>query len=295
MISRYTFVPLVVLAVFALARIVGEATPQQQFQVNTPQDVEGPRGREAPRVVLTTMPRSADGKPDFRGMWQAPPLFNSNVLEEHAAGFGIQAGKTVVIDPPDGKIPYQEWALKERDEHRKAENAYLDNEGRCVLSGMPRIMLFSYEVIYAGNDIVLFFDYVHTTRIIHMNRRTHISPAIGLWLGDSYGYWEGDTLVVDSANFNGKFWFALGGDFASDNLRIVERFTMSDPNTMQWKATLTDPKVYTRPWTMQWNRPYIRGRVEEDLDEDCHEGNADLAHLKNTYDAARAKAGAPAR
>lgn len=266
----------------ALVKIAG----QQQFEAPAASE-QGARGTETRTVVLTTMPRTADGKPDLRGHWNAPPLFNSNIFEEHAAGFGIQAGRTVVVDPPDGKIPYQPWALAQRDENRKAESAYLDNEGRCFLSGMPRIMLFSYDVIYAGNDIVLFFDYVHTTRIIHMDRRAHIPAGIRLWLGDSFGSWEGETLVVDSANFNGKFWFALGGDFATDALHITERFTMSDPNTLQWRATLTDPKAYARSWTMQWNRPYVRGRVEEDLDEDCHEGNVDLLHLKNTYDAAR--------
>jgi hypothetical protein len=271
--------------VFSLA-LVEVAGQRQQFEP-APAGEQGPRGIVTKPVVLTTMPRTADGKPDLRGRWNAPPLFNSNILEEHAAGFGIQAGRSVVVDPPDGTIPYQPWALAQRNENRKGENAYLDNEGRCILSGMPRIMLFSYVVTYASNDIVLFFDYVHTTRIIHMDRRTHIPAGMRLWLGDSFGYWEGDTLVVDSANFNGKFWFALGGDFATEALHIAERFTMSDPNTIQWRATLTDPKVYTRPWTMQWNRPYVRGQVDEDLDEACHEGNVDLVHLKNNYDAAR--------
>lgn len=250
----------------------------------------------APRSAAAA--RTPDGKPDLRGFWNAPSLYNSNILEEHVAGFGIQAGKSVVINPSDGKIPYQPWALAQRDEHRKAENAYLDNEGRCVLSGMPRIMLFSFETRYVGNDIVMLFDYVHTTRTIHMDRRAHIPGAILLWLGDSVGYWEGDTLVVDTTNLNGKFWFALGGDFATDSLHIVERFNLSDANTLQWQATLTDPKAYTRPWTMRLNEPYTRGTAEEFLDDSCHEGNVDLAHLKNSYDQARAaaKAGAsPAR
>lgn len=88
-------------------------------------------------------PRTPDGKPDLRGHWIAPPLRNSNILEEHAGGFGIQAGQSVVVDPPDGKIPYQPWALAERDRRRRPENNYEDTEGRCILSGMPRIMLFS--------------------------------------------------------------------------------------------------------------------------------------------------------
>jgi hypothetical protein len=194
-----------------------------------------------------------------------------------------------VVDPPDGSIPYQPWALAQREENRKSENAYLDNEGRCVLSGMPRIMLFSFEIEYAGNDILLFFDYVHTTRVIHMDRRTHLPSNVRLWLGDSIGRWEGDTLVVDTANFNGQFWFALGGDFATDALTMVERFRLSDQDTLQWEATLTDPKAYTRPWTWQWNEPYKRGAAGEMGEEACHEGNVDIVRLKRTYDQARAK------
>jgi hypothetical protein len=255
-----------------------------------------PQGGDA-AARPTTVRRTADGRPDLRGAWRAPRLYNSNILEEHPGGFGIQPGRSVVIDPKDGIIPYQPWALKQREENRKSENAYLDNEGRCVLSGMPRIMLFSFEIEYAGNDILLFFDYVHTTRVIHMDRRTHLPSSVRLWLGDSIGRWEGDTLVVDTANFNGQFWFALGGDFATDALTMVERFRLSDANTLQWEATLTDPKAFTRPWTWQWNEPYRRGEAGEMGEEACHEGNVDIVRLKRTYDQARAKlaAGVTAR
>jgi hypothetical protein len=234
------------------------------------------------------VPRTPEGKPDLSGFWNAPPLYNSNILEEHAAGFGLQAGKSVVIDPSDGKIPYQPWALVQRDENRKTENAYLDNEGRCILSGMPRIMLFSFELKQAAHDIVLFFDYVHATRVIHMDRQTHVPEDVRLWLGDSIGRWEGDTLVVETRNLNGKSWFALGGDFMTEHGHVVERFSMPDANTLRWQATITDPKTFTRPWTMQWNQPYLRGTEQEILDDDCHEGNADLDNLKAVYDAARA-------
>lgn len=250
--------------------------------------------RSTPRLVLSgPVPRTPDGKPDLRGFWNAPPLFSSNILEEHLAGFGIQAGKSVVIDPPERKIPYQPWALTQRNENRREENAYLDNEGRCILSGMPRIMLFSFEMKYSESDILLFFDYVHATRIIHMDGRPHLPGNVKLWLGDSIGRWEGDTLVVDTTNLNGKAWFALGGDFMTDTGRIVERFSMPDANTLRWQATITDPKTFTRPWTMLWNAPYVRGTEQEMLDDDCHEGNADLEHLKNNYDAALAAAASP--
>jgi hypothetical protein len=242
-----------------------------------------------PRLVLKgPVPRTPDGKPDLRGHWNAPPLYNSNILEAHPAGFGIQAGRSVVVDPPDGIIPYQPWALAQRDENRKGENAYLDNEGRCYPSGVPRIMLFSFQIEYAANSIFLFFEYVHGTRTIHMDRRTHLPAAFTSYFGDSVGYWDGDTLVVETKNLNGKFWLGLGGDFFSDAATVVERFSMPDPNTLAWEATITDPKVFTRPWTWRWNRPYLRGSWGEISENHCHEGNSMLAHLKNTYEATRA-------
>lgn len=247
-----------------------------------------PPRRTASEAKATVL-RTSDGRPNLRGYWNSPDLLSSNILEEHAGGFGIQAGPTVVMDPPDGKIPYQPWALAQRNENRKAENAYLDSGGRCALPGMPRIMLFDFEALYTANDLVLIFGHNETTRIIHMGRRTHLPSAIHLWMGDSIGYWEGDALVVDTANFNGKFWFALGGDFATDALRTVERFVLTDANHLQWQATLTDPKALTRPWTWK-DRVFERNDGEDWLEDACHEGNAALVHLKNLYDKARAAA-----
>ena len=267
-------------AVLSLAPILAAGQAGQQ---------RAPRGRP-PRVPAGPVPRTPDGKPDLRGFWNAPPLFNSNILEEHPAGFGIQAGQSLVIDPPDGKIPYQAWALAERDRRRRPENAYEDNEGKCILAGVPRIMLFSFEIVYTRGYVVLFYDYVHHTRIIPMDGRSHAPDGIRLWMGDSVGHWEGETLVVDTSNFNGKPWMALGGDFMTDAGHIVERFTMVDANTLKWQATITDPKAFTRPWTMQSAAPYQRGDEIEMLEDACHEGNADLVHLKNNYDRARAGA-----
>jgi hypothetical protein len=266
------------LAILSVATIPA-AGPQQETGTG-----RGGRGR-APAAPI---PRTPDGKPDLRGHWNAPPLFNSNILEEHSGGFGIQAGKSVIIDPPDGKIPYQPSALAQRDENRKPENAYLDNEGRCYQAGVPRIMLFSFQIVYKPDAIWLFSDYVHHTRIFSLTRHEHLPAAFRLWMGDPLGHWEGDTLVVDSTNFNGKSWMALGGDFMTENGHIVERFTLTDANTLKWTATITDPAAYTRPWTMTTGGPFVRGHEDESLEDTCHEGNADLVHLKNNYDAAHA-------
>jgi hypothetical protein len=261
----------------------GQGAAQQGGEIRT-QEFES-SGPAKPRPPAGPPPRTADGKPDLRGYWIAPPLRNSNILEEHAGGFGIQAGKSVVIDPPDGIIPYQPWALKQRDYNRRPEMNYEDNEGKCVLSGMPRIMLFSFRLNYSGDNILFQSDYIGATRVIRM-KGPHVPAGIRLYMGDPVAKWEGDTLVVDITNFNGKFWFALGGDFAGDQMHMTERFRMLDANTLAWQATITDPKTFTRPWTMTAG-PFEReltGRLEEEIEDSCHEGNADLDNLKRNYD-----------
>lgn len=240
-----------------------------------------------------SIPRTADGKPDLRGRWAPPPREESastNVIEEHEGGFGIQAGKSLISDPPDGKFPYQPWALAERNRRRLPENSYEDNEGKCIMSGVPRIMNFAFEIEYTPGKIIFFSDYVHHTRIFPLEQRPHLPSAIRLWMGDPVARWEGDTLVVESTNFNGKFWLDLSGDFISDAARIVERFWLADADTLKWEATITDPKVYTRPVTMAYP-PYRRGSIEEMLEDACHEGNADVDNMKNIYDAAHGGAG----
>jgi hypothetical protein len=230
------------------------------------------------------VPRTKDGKPDMRGHWATALFTASNILEDHGGGFGLFAGKSVIIDPPDGKIPYQPWALAQRDKNRRPENAYLDNEGRCILAGVPRIMLFAFEIAYAPDTVALFYDYVHHTRIIPTDGRPHLPKGIELYMGNPVGRWEGDTLVVDSTNFNGKVWFALGGDFMTSAGHIVERFKMTDSNTLTYTATIDDPKAFTRPWTMTTAAPFEKEPAFELIEDSCHEGNADLVHMKHLYD-----------
>jgi hypothetical protein len=118
-----------------------------------------------------------------------------------------------------------------------------------------------------------------------MNSRTHLTPNIRLWMGDSIGYWEGDTLVVESTNFNGKTWLDMAANVVSDSLNVVERIWLIDENTMAYEATLTDPKVYTRPWTMAITIARNRDDGFEILEGACHEGNLDVDLLRRTSEA----------
>ena len=202
-------------------------------------------------------------------------------------GFGIQAGGTLIIDPKDGIIPYQPWALTERNRRREDANGYEDQVGHCEFYDIARVVSFPMEIMHSGNQVILNQNQ-HITRAVDMNRREHLPSGIRLWLGDPIGRWEGDTLVVDITNFAGKTRMALGGDFYSADAHIVEKFTMKDSNTIEWTMTFDDPKVFTRPWTMTSHEPMKRVRPGENFDAEdtCHEGNVDLVHLKNVYDQA---------
>jgi len=264
--------------------------------------VEAQRGGRGggPAFPPGPVPRTADGKPDLTGRWDGSggALTHTVILEDHPGGFGIQGGKSLIIDPADGIIPYQPWALKERDRRREDANGYEDPVGHCEFYDIGRIHSFAFDILHWGGNIIINHTQ-HITRVIDMKRKDHLPSGIRLWQGDPIGRWEGDTLVVESTNFNGKTRMAIGGDFYSADAQLVERLTMTDANTIRWTLTVTDPKVFTRPWTMTSAAPTTRVRplagAALDAEDTCHEGNVDLVHLKNVYDQAHGKEGAPAK
>jgi hypothetical protein len=235
------------------------------------------------------IPRRPDGKPDMTGNWDGSEgvLHNTVILEEHPGGFGVQAGKSLIIDPKDGVIPYQPWALAERNRRREDSNGYEDQVGHCEFYDIGRVHQFAKEFAFAGNNFII-HDTQHITRIIPLDRTQHLPSGVRLWLGDSIGRWDGDTLVVDTTNFNGRSRMALGGDFYSSNAHIIERFTMVNSNVINWTMTIEDPTVFTRPWTLTTYEPFQRRAITTsfDVEDTCHEGNVDLLHLKNVYEQA---------
>ena len=252
-----------------------------------------------PPAPTGPVPRRPDGKPDLTGYWDGSEgvLHNTVILEDHPGGFGVQAGKSLIIDPKDGKIPYQPWALAERDRRRDDANGYEDQVGHCEFYDIGRVHQFAKDFMFSGNNFII-NDTQHITRVIPLDRAKHLPANIKLWLGDSIGRWEGDTLVVDTTNLAGRTRMALGGDFYSDNAHIVERFTMVDSNTINWTMTIEDSKVFTRPWTLSTYVPFRRmrapqGTAQYDVEDTCHEGNVDLNHLKNTYEQAHGAAAHP--
>ena len=225
----------------------------------------GPGQTEATSTY--TPPRTADGHPDLQGIWQ---VLNTAAwdLEDHSASLGIPAGQSVV---EGGTIPYLESALEQRKVNSE-QRATLDPEKRCYLPGVPRItyMPYPFQIIQQAEKVTIAYEYLRTVRYIHMNGNPHPPGPIDWWMGDSRGHWEGDTLVVDVIHFNDKTWFDRAGNFHSDALHVVERYTPWGPNHLLYEATIEDPQVFTRPWTI--SMPLYRRQEQhiELLEYQCH-------------------------
>ena len=194
----------------------------------------------------TAIPRTADGRPDLSGFWQAMTTASYDI-EAHAAAPGVPAGLGVV---EGGELPYHASALPKKAENWRTR-ATADTESKCFLPGVPRIMYmpFPFQIVQTPQAVLMVFEYLHATRNVFMNT-PHLRGPLEFWMGDSRGRWEGDTLVVDVVHFNDQTWFDRAGNFHSPELHVVERYTLTDRDHMAYTATIEDPKVFSRPWTM---------------------------------------------
>ena len=210
-------------------------------------------------------PRTAEGQPDLSGFWQ---VLNSAAwdIRPHNAQDGIPAGLGVV---EGGEIPYQPWAAEQQQENY-ANRLTADPVRQCYLPGVPRItyMPFPFRILQTPDHVVITYEFAHAVRIIYTDGSPHPLPN-DFWMGDSRGHWEGDTLVVDTTHFNGRTWLDAAGNFHSDALHVVERYSPTTPYHIDYEVTLEDPNVFTRPWTM---RMTLYRRMDEGLqilDYDC--------------------------
>ncbi|MEQ1948879.1 MAG: hypothetical protein ABL995_16935 [Bryobacteraceae bacterium] len=241
----------------------------------------------APAKTGTNLRRMADGKPNITGYYQ-PDAGGANYgLERHEKVFLTPASRGLVIDPKDGLLPYQPWARQERIEREKPYRGYDDPTAHCFPAGVPRGFYAPapYQILQTPGYVVFLFERM-AWRIVPLNRRTHLRDNVRLWQGDSIGHWEGDVLVVETTNLNGKTWLNEVGDVVSHAARVVERFYPVDANQVIYRATVSDPVVYTRPWTIEIP---LNREPEELLEVACHEDNGDLQHLKDVRDEYRAQ------
>jgi hypothetical protein len=234
--------------------------------------------------------RTPDGKPDFQGFYEPIHRGANFGLEKRPPNKLAPGGvptQGVLIDPHDGILPMQPWAVQERISRNLPERGYDDPTAHCFPAGLPRSMYVptSYYITQSP-DYILFLHERVAWRIVRLNERSHLPSTMRLWQGDSIGHWEGDTLVVDSTNFNGKTWLNEGGEIISYAEHLIERFTPIAPDLINYQATVMDPVVYTRPWTISFSLK----REKFDLTEGaCHEEDHDLPHMKAIKDAAAAK------
>jgi hypothetical protein len=238
----------------------------------------------APKGAIKRLP---DGKPDLQGYFMSDGGGANYGLEKHATDFLTPGGRGIIVDPPDGKLPLQAWARAEQASRVLPERGYEDPTAHCFVAGVPRSMYIPspLQILQPPGYLVVMHERM-SWRVVPLDGRPHIPDHMRLWQGDSVGKWEGDTLVVDTANLNGKGWLNEVGEIVSHAERVVERFTPIDENSIHYQATVSDPLVYTRPWTIAF---MINRQKDELLEVACLEDDRDLQHLKDVRDAARAK------
>ena len=199
------------------------------------------------------MPRTADGKPDFTGIWQAMNSANWD-LQAHAAQRGpvIALGAAFSVPPGPGVVDGNEIPYLPAAAAKKRENAAnwlaRDPEIKCYLPGVPRMMYMPYpiQIVQSRDTTLMSSEFASASRTIRMNTKEK-SPT-DTWMGWSIGRWEGDTLVIEVTDQNDQTWFDRAGDFHSEELKVVERYTALDRNIINYEATMEDPKTFSRPW-----------------------------------------------
>ena len=253
-VTVLSIVTVAALAVFSveLLPMRGQA---QRGQTTTPAARgQAPAGRGQAAAPANAVPRMPDGKPDLTGIWQVLDLSLDGNIEPHSASWGVHAGQGAIVDPPDGKIPYLPAALAKRQENYK--NRAQDPVAHCFKPGVPRITYtpFPFQITQNPKWVQITYEFVHNHRNIYLNESTHLE-GIDFYNGDSRAKWDGDTLVVDVTNLNDDpkhpTWFDASGNYHSDALHVVERWTRTGPDTMTYRATMEDPKVFSRPWTIE--------------------------------------------
>jgi len=210
--------------------------------------VSGPgHAQDQPPGQAYTPPRTSFGHPDLQGIWQA---VNTAVwdIQDHSGSLGVPAGQGVVVGD---EIPYQPWAVTQRQENFD-NRLNADPEASCKMVGVPRItyMPYPFQIVQTPTQMTILYEYVHSVRNIYLDSAHPEDLIEQLWMGDSRGRWEGDTLVVDVVHFTDQTWFDRSGNFHSEALHVVERYTRTGPDHILYEVTIEDPEVFTESWQM---------------------------------------------
>lgn len=232
-------------------------------------------------------PRLPDGQPDVQGVgfWAAKiGADEADDIEKgsdpiHATIMGRPTlPSNLITDPPDQMIPYTAAAAAIKNgrlanRHHPTNLKLRDPIARCLLGGVPRFQYLSqFQLLQTPGYVVFLYQFEHAFRVVPLDGRPPVADNIKLWMGDSRGRWEGNTLVIEVRNHNDLTWFDQAGGYHSDALHVVERLRFVDADTISYEATLQDPKAYTRPWKVAF--PIVRHKEKdfELLEDACFEG-----------------------
>jgi hypothetical protein len=198
-------------------------------------------------VAADNIPR-LDGKPDFSGIWQTTSAADFD-LQPHSTRKDAPPGAGIVVG---NTIPYLPAALEQKKKNFAAR-AKDDPRLKCWTLGTPRGIYYPepFQILQRGEDLTVVFEFGHSVRTIHTNGTEHPTEKGEFWLGDSRGHWEGDTLVVDVTDFEDETWLDRAGDFHSTDMHVIERWKFLDANTIDYKATIEDPQVFSHPWDIE--------------------------------------------
>ena len=234
-----------------IAAAVVAATP-----ACAPADGEPPPAQaSAPAAV----PRTADGKVDFSGIWNADRKFIYDINQ------ALKPGET---------LPLQPWALKVTLERKSKD----DPEANCLPTGVPRVAPYPYRILQTATHMFFLFEgNIHSYRQIFLDGRTHPADPDPTWYGHSIGTLDGDTLVIDTLGFNDRFWFDFAGHPHTERLHTIERIRRPDFKTLEYEVTIDDPGAYTSPFTLYGRHTYEENT--ELLEYICNENNQDVEHI----------------
>jgi hypothetical protein len=203
--------------------------------------------------------RTADGHPDFNGLWGPDRTFIYNIEST------LKKGET---------LPLQPWAEKLTKERVSKD----DPEANCLPAGVPRMAPYPWKILQQPKLVVFLFEgNIHTYRQIFMDGRGHPEDPDPTWYGHSIGKWDGDTLVVDTVGFNDKFWFDFAGHPHTEKLHVTERYRRPDYSHLEFEVVIDDPGAYTRPFTMYGHAPLLEN--SEIMEYICNENNQDVSHI----------------
>jgi hypothetical protein len=263
-IGRRIFVTSVAVVVSSVFAVAGGQTTTPAPRTAAP---------ARPSAGANQMPRTSDGKVDFSGIWQA---LNTAAwdLQDHSSSLasflGVPPGRGVV---EGNEIPYKPEALEQKKKNFAKRETEDPAFAKCLLPGVPRAtyMPYPFEIIQNPGLIGIRYAFARAVRTIDLAGRSRdwLEGWPDFWMGDSRGKWDGDTLVVDVRKLDDRSWFDHAGNFHSEELHVVERYTPIDRDHIQYEATIEDPNVFTRPWKISMPLYRIIDRAAEVFEWDC--------------------------